>query len=1212
MLRRILNIFCILIALLIGSILWLIYSTQGRQWIISYAQNKVLTSSGLHLELQDFAFSLPLELELKNVSLKDPQEKTLFSAAEGHIAIALEPLIYGSLKVEAVEFSDVVLSAPPIPPAILTSSNSSQNRESSSFQALWDKLSELLVEKIVLTNLKISPDLIQQLSLPKWLAKTAVDASLTGWMDKDKETISLACQLSDHMAPGDPTKLHISIARHGEEKISWEGAGEESSSGLFTSHYLPNIPFLKNSFSVKFFSKGRIEPSNTPFPNASGSLDIRVVAKNGKLAPFLSHPELRFAFSLTPQGLLTISSGQAADSSWSIDLQGYYDVLKKIGELTAAAEIPRLNDFAAVEGSLHFSCHAKIDSEKLLASWLCNAPFLQIQGKTLEGVSSLGFFDGPLQDAATFHGFSTTSAEFLQHPLLLSSQFSLFQNELRLEAMHSSFCDADLYGRASLAIPKSSYTFSAQGLMRDGLLIKTLFPEMAEDFLSESRFNLSSSGQNDAFDASFFASSAFSFDRTFFADNIASRGALHKSSREASLSGFLELQTAEVGIPEYGAIEHLFFFTPFDMGSRENSFELTITEPYSTVLKGMWSLNQQDELLTVQANEFAINHPIAPVELDGIAAFLLSPSEVTIAPARWRLGKEQALLTMSGKFTKEEWDAKVALHHFFLNSINSFTSSLALPFAIEGALDADFLLQGSPDNPDASLDIHIDRLGFGTEVALPLGQLESGIQASLKDHILKVKGAIGGLLEKNPLTFNFSLPLQYSEGLAIDSEAPLFAEIHGNGDLTPFLELIAPDRVDLGAQGDLSLLARGTWREPEVRGGLTVYQGHLEDFDSGTLLQNIFGDIHFDGDRMVVDNIRASDGKNGVVKGRGSYSLSSTTPLQLELMLSRIQLVRLDNAQAFVSGKISCLSQANKNLAITGDIVLEPLKITIPDQLPASVVTLDVEWIDRHNIPIQPPKKKRKVIIDYDIKIDIPPRAKILGENLASLWKGKLELKGTNDAPELYGEAKLVEGKYTFKGKPLVLSQGILGFNGEFSTKSTVHLVAAEQLDNVKIEIVLHGPLHDPLISFRSNPPLSQRDILSRLLFGKGSSDISPLEDTQLTQSLSSLSSQQSDKPGLLDKLRNTLPIDRIDISSDGTDSNTVSLGVGKYYKGILFSVKRDISSDNSVTGAAADSDVGDRSRFSVETELAKHIKLQAEIDDNSKTEFIIKWQKDY
>ena len=150
-------------------------------------------------------------------------------------------------------------------------------------------------------------------------------------------------------------------------------------------------------------------------------------------------------------------------------------------------------------------------------------------------------------------------------------------------------------------------------------------------------------------------------------------------------------------------------------------------------------------------------------------------------------------------------------------------------------------------------------------------------------------------------------------------------------------------------------------------------------------------------------------------------------------------------------------------------------------------------------------------------------------------------------------------------------------------------------------EIILKGPVTKLAVSFRSNPPLSQREILSYILFGRGISDITTNQGTQLSQSFVDLqnNSQASSSGDFLSRLRNNVGIDRLDFGS--SNDNDYSLQIGKNItENITFSVNKSI--------------IDAMYHYSIEAKLRKNLKAEAEVGvgDGYLLRSSIKWKKDY
>jgi translocation and assembly module TamB len=150
---------------------------------------------------------------------------------------------------------------------------------------------------------------------------------------------------------------------------------------------------------------------------------------------------------------------------------------------------------------------------------------------------------------------------------------------------------------------------------------------------------------------------------------------------------------------------------------------------------------------------------------------------------------------------------------------------------------------------------------------------------------------------------------------------------------------------------------------------------------------------------------------------------------------------------------------------------------------------------------------------------------------------------------------------------------------------------------DVEINVIVKGLLKEPEIAFRSNPPKSSREILSLVLFNKGTGDINIEESQELSRNLIKLSDQVASGPNLLERFRSSLGIDRIDITA--TDSDEMSLRVGKYLTNRLFlSLKKSMDDQPN--------------QASLEADLTNNFKAQAEVGDDAEARLLLKWEKDY
>ncbi|HEY5260196.1 MAG TPA: translocation/assembly module TamB domain-containing protein, partial [Rhabdochlamydiaceae bacterium] len=108
-------------------------------------------------------------------------------------------------------------------------------------------------------------------------------------------------------------------------------------------------------------------------------------------------------------------------------------------------------------------------------------------------------------------------------------------------------------------------------------------------------------------------------------------------------------------------------------------------------------------------------------------------------------------------------------------------------------------------------------------------------------------------------------------------------------------------------------------------------------------------------------------------------------------------------------------------------------------------------------------------------------------------------------------------------------------------------------------------------------------------------SEISQGEAIHLAQVLISLSGGTG--PDVLEAIRKSIGVDRLNIVSSQTDISKVSVQIGKYLtKGVMVTLSQGIDSSNVI----------------VEVELKKGFILQAETQDEGEGKFTLKWNKNY
>ncbi len=531
--------------------------------------------------------------------------------------------------------------------------------------------------------------------------------------------------------------------------------------------------------------------------------------------------------------------------------------------------------------------------------------------------------------------------------------------------------------------------------------------------------------------------------------------------------------------------------------------------------------------------------------------------------------------------------------------------TLMPPLPFDSTVSIDAFLFGSPDSLKGQIQVDLDRLKIHDESFAKFPPLNASCRATIKDDTLECVGTIIGA-SPQPLSFTGSLPFHCQllpPKIEINPHQPMQAQLTASLEITSLLQLIYTETTHITGKTAISLEVNGTLASPQLSGQMTLENGTFESFRFGTVFENINAKIVGRGSEAILTHFSATSAGNTALTAKGKITLDprQNFPFDLSLTTRRAPLLNLDTASVLASGPIQ-IKGNSKNADLTGQLLIDKADFTLPKQLSPSIKHIDVSYINQPDNEESPTLYQQKVDtwpMTLNVDLRAPKGLTVSGRDLNSEWKGNASIKGTTSAPQIFGQIEAISGEQLLNGKMFQLAQGNITFNGDYSEKATLYVVVEHELEECNAEIVLKGAVNNPSISFRSNPPMSQQEILSLILFNKPLPEIDALQGSQLSQSFSALSAED-DSANFLGKLRNSVKIDSFGVNvSDDDDQKDISITVGKYVTPRLFvSVNKSMTSEATSVAVAAN--------------LIKSLKLQAEVDEGANSQLMLKWKYDY
>jgi translocation and assembly module TamB len=269
----------------------------------------------------------------------------------------------------------------------------------------------------------------------------------------------------------------------------------------------------------------------------------------------------------------------------------------------------------------------------------------------------------------------------------------------------------------------------------------------------------------------------------------------------------------------------------------------------------------------------------------------------------------------------------------------------------------------------------------------------------------------------------------------------------------------------------------------------------------------------------------------------------------------------------------------------------------MPESTGPQIATLDVVEVGGNAPPVaeQETGTGGGFELILDLTIDLPARIFVRGLGLESEWAGRLQVRGPASSPLVVGQLEVRRGRFDFLDRRFELRRGTIEFTGSTPPEPQINLEAVSQGGGITAVVRLTGPASKPEVQLTSDPPLPQDEVLSRLLFNRSVSEITPAQAAQLALAVNRL---RGGGPGIMDQVRNTLGIDTLDVGG-GDTPGSASVRAGKY-----------LSDDVYVELEQGTNDASGRAR--VEIEILPNVSLEADTSQDANSGIGIQWRLDY
>jgi translocation and assembly module TamB len=288
-------------------------------------------------------------------------------------------------------------------------------------------------------------------------------------------------------------------------------------------------------------------------------------------------------------------------------------------------------------------------------------------------------------------------------------------------------------------------------------------------------------------------------------------------------------------------------------------------------------------------------------------------------------------------------------------------------------------------------------------------------------------------------------------------------------------EMLDPDLTASGIT-TFRVEGHGPLKDPGLRGSIDFENGSLalEDVPNG--LSQLHGTLEFNQDRLEVKSLTAMSG-GGQLSVGGYLAYQHGLYADLRVTGKGIR-IRYPNGVSSLADGTFQLQGVRNSLLLSGNVLITRFSVS-PD--------LDIAALAAQANSAQPVVSPDAPSNHIRLDVHIVSSPQLNFQNTVAKLAGDvdLRLRGTVAAPSLLGSVQITEGNALIAGTRYELQRGTVSFSNPVRIEPSIDLSATAHVSDYDITLGLHGTPSKLSVTYRSDPPLPEADVVALLALGR-------------------------------------------------------------------------------------------------------------------------------
>jgi len=428
-------------------------------------------------------------------------------------------------------------------------------------------------------------------------------------------------------------------------------------------------------------------------------------------------------------------------------------------------------------------------------------------------------------------------------------------------------------------------------------------------------------------------------------------------------------------------------------------------------------------------------------------------------------------------------------------------------------------VQGSLHDPrDANLTGNLSDLALDVENMKLHNQ--GAVEFAVSNKALRLK-SFHLLGEDTDLSTEGTIQLTGDRGLDLHA--------HGQGNLK-LLESFDPAFTSAGLVA-VDMDVAGTISAPLMQGKLQISDGSIAYLDLPSAFTGINGSLTFSQNRLQIENLNAHTGGGLVAFGGTAAWINHQLNFDLSLQEKDVRLRYPQGISSTANANLRFVGNSSAS-TFSGDITVMKLSVMPGFDFGA--------YLSRSNaLPVTNPTLNK---IRLDVHIVTAPELQMQTAIVRLSGDADLRLRGSAAKPVLLGRAEVLEGAVSFNGAKYELERGDVTFKNPVTTTPELDLQATTHVRDYDITLSLNGEPDKLKLSYRSEPPLPEADIITLLALGRTTTESAQLQESgqsSFTQEASSAIISSALNATVTNRAQRLFGVSRIKIDPEGLNTET-------------------------------------------------------------------------